>query len=617
MQVDSKISEIGAKTKKIVDKIYVIALFLFLASYACKLTYYAASFFNVLYLVGTSILALISIYRLFFIYTSGRKKVILPFSVILLGLLIVLVSGDNNVVLTAVIAVAGMGVSADQILLAGISGNVVMIINNIVMSFVREPGIFTVDNQDRHFLLLGKNTFYVSKMNNASSTDFAAHYFWMFAAYLWVRGKKISWGEIFALWGLNILVYALTASKTALFCISLLLLCSLAMKVILIFRKKSENKQKSDTASGNASVLSNAGKIISKVFVFCCRYSYVIFAGICVLLAILFSCSSPLLLKLNESLHWRLSLGHRGITEYGIHLIASDVPVYGMSSSFDGFYNFLDCSYVSILLRNGILALLFYLVSMSAIQIKHKKYIYGVVILAVCALSCVEEHHLPELPYNMFMLLLFADYGADKIQDNPSISVKKTTEKLISITAYLLCGVFCISAAVVYYPRYKSVKELDRLDSKAGLIYNAVQNNLNVLSENDFWQQKTSSMSSDQYGTVLKSPDDFSRVTGLDWNDAIDDPKEHAYYSVYYDSGKSGSADPVIELMINDEVKELIGEGSAIIEYDVISGKVYSVWYSEMKGCYVIENGRWDDRDGRLRSDVLIKEGYSTGVVNG
>ena len=67
MQVDSKISEIGAKTKKIVDKIYVIALFLFLASYACKLTYYAASFFNVLYLVGTSILALISIYRLFFI----------------------------------------------------------------------------------------------------------------------------------------------------------------------------------------------------------------------------------------------------------------------------------------------------------------------------------------------------------------------------------------------------------------------------------------------------------------------------------------------------------------------------------------------------------------------
>ena len=71
------------------------------------------------------------------------------------------------------------------------------------------------------------------------------------------------------------------------------------------------------------------------------------------------------------------------------------------------------------------------------------------------------------------------------------------------------------------------------------------------------------------------------------------------------------------DILINDEVKSLIGDGSVVIEYDVVKGKVYSVWYSETPGCYVIPGGRRTDRAGRFRTDVKNVEGYSTGKVNG
>ena len=98
----------------------------------------------------------------------------------------------------------------------------------------------------------------------------------------------------------------------------------------------------------------------------------------------------------------------------------------------------------------------------------------------------------------------------------------------------------------------------------------------------------------------------------------LKDPKEHAFYSVSYDTSYAGSDEKsIVDILINDEVKSLIGDGSIVIEYDVVKGKVYSVWYSETPGCYVIPGGRRTDRAGRFRTDVKNVEGYSTGKVNG
>ena len=121
-------------------------------------------------------------------------------------------------------------------------------------------------------------------------------------------------------------------------------------------------------------------------------------------------------------------------------------------------------------------------------------------------------------------------------------------------------------------------------------------------------------MNSVEYGDLLERPDDFKTVTGTYWDEAIKDPKKHSFYSVYYDSNNDQQYD-VLELLINDEIKNMVGEGSLVIEYDVVAGEIYSVWYSEESGCSIIPGGRKADRAARLKDDITILEGYSTGDI--
>lgn len=610
IQVDNKIIEFSKSSKKTVDIIYLVSLFVFVSSYACKLVLSSLFSTEWTYLVSSAILTLIAIFRLFTEYFVNRKRALIIFAYLVFSLLIFIFSGNNLALNAAAIAVAGLGVRADYILATGIAGNLVMIINNIIISVTKRPGIYIVDNQAREYFLLGDNTFYVSKMNNFSSTDFAAHYFWIIAAYLWIRGKKLKWGEIAVLASLALLIYSLTASKTTLLCIMLLLFCAVIMKIVALYEKK--QKKQDDQSNGKSAING-----LFKVFEFCCKYSFLIFALIGIVLSVFYSNSSLFFLNLNNKLHWRLSLAHRGIIEYGIHLFTSDMVTYGMSSSIDGFYNFIDCSYLNLLLKNGIFMLVFYLLSMTAIQLKHKKYVFGAVILAICALSCFEEHHLSEIPYNMFILLLFSDFDKDYKKGDAVPKKRKTQKTGIPVISLFLCVDLIIASVALYYPKYKAVKELDRLDGRAGEIYSALQSNLDRLISDGSWKTNTSSMSSDQYGDLLDQPDDYSRIRGISWSEAVKDPKEHAYYTVSYGSGYLHEEDyPVLDLLISDDVKALIGSGSVIIEYDVVAGDVYSVWYSEMPGCYVIPDGRRTDRAGRLRTDMKV-EGYSTGKTNG
>ena len=610
-KLDDNIDLFFQKTKRIVDIAFFASLFVFISTYACKLV--RSTLFNteIFYMISTALLTIIAVYRLLGVYIKSKKKALIYLGVLVFGLIVFIFSGNNLVLNAATVAIAGLGFSADYIMAAGIAGNLMMIVNNIIMTLVSPHGIYIVDNQDRQFFGLGNNTFFVSKMNNFSSTDFASHYFWIIAAYLWIRGRKISWGEIAALASLILLIYSLTASKTTLFCVFLLLFITVVMKLWYLLKDKK-------TSGGEQAETKGIYGIICKIIEFCCKYSFLIFAAAAILLAVLYSNSSTFFLDLNNKLHWRLSLGHRGLAEYGVHLLNSNIYVYGMSSSIDGFYNFLDSSYINLLITKGILVLAFYLISMTVIQIKHKRYVYGAALLAVCALSCFEEHHLPEIPYNMFALLLFSDLDPDNKVSIASAKPKKSYKTLIPVVSWILCFAFAVSTVAVYYPKFLAVKELDRLDAKADGIYYALQDNLDLMINNGSWKANTDPLSSHQYGELLKEPEDFKSVTSVSWSEAVEDPKEHAFYRVSYEPGiTNGDDKDVVDLLINDKVKALIGNGSVVVEYDVIKGKGYSVWYSDTPGCYVIPGGRRADRAGRLRTDVKNIEGYSTGRANG
>ena len=95
MPTENNIKELGNKTKKVVDIVYIVMLFLFMSAYACRLTSTSFAVFDLFYTGCSTVLCLIAIYRLFFIYVSDRKQVILPMALILLGVVIFLLSGNR------------------------------------------------------------------------------------------------------------------------------------------------------------------------------------------------------------------------------------------------------------------------------------------------------------------------------------------------------------------------------------------------------------------------------------------------------------------------------------------------------------------------------------------
>lgn len=599
--ISGKIINFGDKTKKYADVIYLGALLIYLTSQALfyALTY-AVFIYKALTYISTAFLLLNAIYRLVVVFPKSLKKGLLGIGVLILGFAISVLSGITEFPLIAFAIVGAIGFSGDKILLVSLISNCFMIVSNIFHSFSNNLGEYEYTNND--FFYLGKDSFYFHKFNNRSSTDMAAHYFWMTAAYLLFRGNKLTWGEICALWGLNVLVYSLTGANTTLVCISLLLVIAMANKICMSFKEKGIKA---------GSLL----KVASGFLSFCAKYAFVIFAALSIVLSIVYSTGSPLMYKLNVLLHQRLSLGHRSLVENGVHLFNPSIRLYGGYASAEGFFNFIDCSYISILVRFGIVPFLFYIVSMTAVQIRQKKFIYGTLILAVCALSCIEEHHLIEIPYNVFILLLFADLESDK-KLLPEDNKKQVKINKISVVSLALCFAFIGGVVFVNYPRIKSARDLDRLDCKAGEIYKCIQSNIDKNINEGSWERITSGMNSYQYGDVMDMPWGYVISTGTNWDDDIKDRKAHSFYSAYYCAADSSEYLEIFDLMLSDEVKELIGSGSAVIEYDVITGRLYSVWYCEEPGCYSFDEGRSYDRSERLRMTDGV-EGYYEGGING
>ena len=560
-----------------------------------------APFVSAVLLAGEIMLLPAALYKVFFALFKKWKTALAAIAILIFAFIYSEIKSDEVPLIFIAFAITGaIDVKAEWILSSGIGGNAVMVIYNIFISLFGEGYFYVSEYQDRRYFFLGENTFYLSRINNCSSTDLAAHYFWMMASYLWIRGKKITWGEIFALGGLTSLVYVLSASNTSLVCMGLILVFAALLKILPAFSKMTENNK--------------AIEGLNKAGSFCSKISFLIIAFFCILLTVLFDSSNPIFYKLNNMFHCRLGLGHRGFCESGVSLIARDVPNYGMATSADGFFNFLDCSFVSILITGGILIFIFYMGAMTLIQFRHGKYAFGTLLLTVCALSCIEEHHLAELTYNMFILLLFADLSYESkctvVQKEP---LKKKT--VLNIASFVLCAVFLAVSVILVMPKIRTVKSLDMLDLKSEQIYEAVQENLDVIYSDDSLKQQIDSMASIQYGDVLSHPDDYESKTGKRWDKAVSNLKEHSYYSVAYD-GKNGSSCLITELIISNRAKDLIGNGSVVIEYDVSAGEVYAVWYSDNEGCIAIKNGRNSGRIGRL-SEGVPEEGYFAGVRHG
>lgn len=153
---------------------------------------------------------------------------------------------------------------------------------------------------------------------------------------------------------------------------------------------------------------------------------FILFPEICALISLvlcyLYNENNKWWYLVNKILSGRLYLGKRAINTYGIHAFGNKIVWVGfeLDGSIKGEYNYVDCSYLNILMQYGIVILLLILVGYSVLiyfSIQNKK-IYLTWLLVLMLLFSIFEPRLLNFSFNPFFLILL-----------PEIYVWKSTKR--------------------------------------------------------------------------------------------------------------------------------------------------------------------------------------------
>ncbi len=154
-------------------------------------------------------------------------------------------------------------------------------------------------------------------------------------------------------------------------------------------------------------------------------YSFLLSAAISLLGALFYDKSSQIWLKLNAFFNRRLALAHDGMEEFGIRLLGQKIDWVGYGGlghvfqSLDREYNYVDCSYIKILLSEGAVFWILILAgfTLACRKAAYKRNIYLCTALAFTAVYSIIEPRLCEIGFNPFMLMLavLIDYRGEFI----------------------------------------------------------------------------------------------------------------------------------------------------------------------------------------------------------
>lgn len=223
-------------------------------------------------------------------------------------------------------------------------------------------------------------------------TDLAAYVVFLMFAYVCVRDEYITYLEIGVMAVLAGAVYYITDARTD-FIVMILVLVSIS--IYRVFENDVNNLM------GNRIV-----EIVIVLFP-------LIICAICWGLTITYTDSSSLLFEMNQGiLSNRLALGKQAVDDYGVTLFGQYVyeKGFGAIKEWDGFYFFIDCSYVSIGIKYGLVLLIYIVLEIMLIickMISKHKYHCAVIFIIICMQSMM-EHHFIQYWYNPMLLAAFS-----------------------------------------------------------------------------------------------------------------------------------------------------------------------------------------------------------------
>lgn len=222
-------------------------------------------------------------------------------------------------------------------------------------------------------------------------TDFAAHVFYCWTAIFYLNRDKVKLFYYIITIGVSILLYR--------YCDARLDSISIFLIAILYWLE--------DIVEHPIRI----NRYIKKVWiVFWQRigvYLMIIVAVISIGMTLMYKEGNSFFLSLNEILSNRLNLGKNAYEEYGARIFGQDIEMVGFGGTTAGKvqnYNFVDCSYVHVLLVNGILFLMILMMFYTLSCKSRKQDIYFLFCIAVIAVNCMIAHHILQVEYNIWLL---------------------------------------------------------------------------------------------------------------------------------------------------------------------------------------------------------------------
>ena len=226
-------------------------------------------------------------------------------------------------------------------------------------------------------------------------TDLAARIFMMMAAWVLLREIRCTYYEL--------ILMILTAFWLDVNCDSRCSEICILLMVGAVFYLKIRNQK-----------AAKKGNIYqpSKYIKWLCIISTLIFSSTMVLLMRFYNPDNKILAFLNKALTERLKFGKRTFDDYNVTLLGQYVAMEGngRKTNFDFRYTFIDCSYLNMLMRFGIIVFIIVLFLIEITMIRNYNNIFILGLIALICLHSAIEHHFFEYYYNFFMLLPMASF---------------------------------------------------------------------------------------------------------------------------------------------------------------------------------------------------------------
>lgn len=278
-------------------------------------------------------------------------------------------------------------------------------------------------------------------------TDMAAYWFFLCLA-AWMAWDRIP-GLLFLIPGLLCfwISYEIAQSNTGVI-FSILFLLSV-LWVFLLEQK------------GTGKILQKMQKILD-----CCSCaSYPFFGMLMVFFVWAFHEGYPFAQCLDQWNHGRLLLASVAYDNYGIHWLGRSFPLIGAGGSTFSLlgYNYVDCSYLQMLLRYGVLIFLVYLILwpiMARTAAKNRKYrlVLGLLLIAFHAVS---EQRFLWIDYNLLLVAPFSVFSLGLLSSRDQISLPAAADgKKRSFAALFTAVLFLLPAAFLWRPFLSWVRTL-------------------------------------------------------------------------------------------------------------------------------------------------------------